>query len=651
VGLTGVVPVIFYRRVLDSFDLTKATVLWIAGSSLVVFVASIAKRIDWKRAELLAIVALLLSLCIATMFSIRPWSSLFGQYQRYGGLLTFVSLAAIFIVVAHEFDAKWQSRSLSALRAAATVCAAYVILQSLGLDPWTWSTPGQNKPLFGTMGNINTSSGLLGTVSPIFLIGVLAPRRASIRFLSVCGFLLVGGAIGLNESFQGNVAGLVSVAILIGAALVAPRAREVAVYLLLGTTFLLAGLIVNSNREFAALTVVTVILGCLAFTTQPPVARGSSLLLGTKKRRRLTMVGATGVVAVLAFSIGGRVVSEVRGGMVERAAFYQSAFGLWLDRPVFGFGPETFGFLYSVHRPAWHALTYESNRPSSAHSVPIGLLASGGILVFVVFLVFVVVVLRRGVEGIRKADHNDRWVRICTGGAFVAALVQSLVSVEHVALLMVLFVLAGLTVAYSYPGGPPSRSQKRSPTSVRGALVMGVSMVLVPAVLSPQLTRPFRADLAAREGLEQAYQQGDLQSALGSMKRAVEIAPWDPQQLLREVSILQQIGEPNALAPQAIRLAENFNCLPSVAIGAAYAAASIGDFSKAVEISRCAIEHDPKSALVRESVAELFAQMAEASLRVSKVDVATEFLREALLLDPKNSRASQLQISLSSSGG
>jgi len=644
--------VIFYRDVLDSFDLTKATVLWIAGSSVLVFLVVSSSHIKWSRGETRAALGLAVALVLVTFTSFRPGSSIFGQYQRYGGLLTYLALIALFILIACDFDLKWQQRSTLGLRLAAAVCASYVVVQSLGLDPWSWSAPGQNKPLFGTMGNINTSAGLLGTIAPLFLIGVLTSTSRVSRAGSTFAFALVGGAVGLNESFQGNVAGLVSVSILIASAVRTSKVSHVLFTTGLATTFLASGLFVNSNFEFTILLVAGLFWAIVAASIPAEANSRPSLLLGTRRRVVGTVATALSLVGVLVMTTGGRISSEVQGGMVERAAFYRSALGLWKDRPFLGFGPETFGYLYSIHRPAWHAISYEGNRPSSAHSVPLGLLASGGLVVFLAYLVFVGFVLRRGFLGIRDSNGTTRWIRVCVGGAFVAALIQSAVSVEHVALMMVFFTLAGLTVAYSRDNEATSsvsrRGKQRGKTVSRESLALGM-MVFVPLALVPQLSRPFRADLSVREGLEKAYQGGDLNGALDSMKNAVRLAPWDPQQLLREVTVLQELGDPNALAPEAIKLSEKFNCLPSVTIGAAYAVAATGDFSKASEVGRCALEHDPHSVLVRQSVAELFAQMAEASLRASKVDVASEFLRDALDLDSSNVRALQLQVSLSAS--
>lgn len=651
VGLNLVLPVVFYRQVLDSFDLTKATILWIVGASLVVFVATNFQHIRWSRSELVAVVVLIGALGAATATSVRPWSSIFGQYQRYAGLLTYLSLGALFLVVAHEFDALWQRRSIFALRAAAFLCATYVLLQSLDLDPWNWSSPGQNKPLFGTMGNINTSSGLLGTVAPLFLVGVMSPKSKIRRAGSVFGFVYIGGVIGLNESFQGNVAGLVSVLILLAAACLATHLGEVVLYLALAAVFLLAGIQVNSNGEFAGLALIGLVLSIGSTFTFNPASSGPSLLCGTHRRLALTSVGAVVSLVVVVLTLGNRVASEVRGGMSERAAFYRSAFELWRDRPFLGYGPETFGFLYSIHRPEWHALRFEANRPSSAHSIPFGLLASGGIVVFVAFVVFSGLVLRRGIVGMRRTAGEVPWTRICVGGAFVASLVQSLVSVEHIALLMVFFTLAGLTVAESRINDLPSRpGRRRRPVRSKSLLTFGL-MLVVPLALIPQLSRPFRADLSVRRGLEAAYRDGDVSGGLERMKDAVAIAPWDPQQLLREVTLLQEIGDAKALAPEAIRLSEKFNCLPSVSVGAAYAAAAIGDFTKASEVGRCTVEHDPYSVEVKKAVAELNAQMAEASLRASKRDVAIQFTSDALSLDPDNQRALVVQGSLSSTPG
>lgn len=643
---TLLMPTIFFRGVQDSFDLTKATLLWCCGVVLILHLCMTTRLVFFRSAKFLPAASFLIAFAITSATSIRPWSSIFGQYQRYSGLLTYLSAFCVYLTVVRDFDVRWRARLITALRAAAAVCALYVIIQSLGWDPWSWSSPGQNRPLFGTMGNINTSAGLLGALSPLFLIGVVEGKtrfeRSALTFL----FLWVGIAIGLNQSFQGNVASLVSVGVLIVASVRSSSIGRLVLFLTLAATFFTWGLWADSTSKVGVALGVSLLLSAIAGVLPSDSVERKAWIHRSGARMRVAAVGAVVSIVVLVLLVGDRVAKELRGGMAERAAFYRSALGLWKDRPIFGYGPETFGYLYSIHRPQWHALNYEANRPSSAHSVPLGLLASGGLVLFLAFVVFVTYVLGRSYKGLRQGGEGFSTARICVGSAFLASLIQSLVSVEHVALITVFFVLAGLTVAGSY-GDEKSGIQSRPSKSKVGGIAFAGLAVISLAIAVPQVSRPFRADLAVRYGLEAAYYRNDLQSAIAEIRRAVSIAPWDPQQQLRLVSMLQESGDTAASAREAARLSEMYNCLPSVSLGAAYAQATIGDLSKAQEIGRCAVEHDPYSIVVRQSLSELYAQMAEASFSNQGIDVASELVADSLELDPDNARAAALQISLS----
>ena len=628
-GLIFALPIVFYRGLLDSFDLTKATFLWIVAPILMFPLLSNLKNVWNDRALCLSTGLVLVAITVSTVLSIRPGSSIFGQYQRYTGVLTWFCGILVMVCTAVLSDRKFVRSSIDVLSAGAFFCASYVFLQAWNLDPWDWVFGGQNKPLFGTMGNINTSAGFLG-ISICFLIPhflQLSSLRA--RFSYGLPILVSASAIGLNESFQGNVAALVGVGV--GLLLLASSPNldflfpAVILVIVAGSTF-----VVRS----AAIGVVFVLLGIAAIYLWSAVGRLGKLpnfaTTSLNRTTRLSLICLGAFVAAL--SASSLVISEIQDGMRERSAFYQSALKLFVERPIFGFGLETFGYIFSRHRPAWHAISYEANRPSSAHSVFLGLFVSGGIFLAGTVLFLLALAFARSARKLRNGSSFD-FVRVSAFSLLLGAVAQSAVSVENIALLVLFLFAVGLNLgSWNYR---PARTQVKSPASY---FPFVVAACLVP-VFWFQAIKPMRADDLARQALVAVNVDNSPDVAVSKFEASIKTAKWDPQQKVRYLSYMQGIGQVDQILDLAVEATEQYMCLPSVALGTMYALAESGDFSRAIEVGECALDADPNSLVVSQQVQMVYEAMAEAALERDQVGIAKAFAAMILEIDPSSSFA------------
>jgi len=588
------VPVFFSRGTLDSFELPKATVLWMLLPALfVVSVWTAGARFKTHGRSILIYASCLLASVVATLFSFSPEVSLFGQYQRQLGLVTLISCLLVGFVTQISLN-RFQLRVSSTLLVAASfLCALYGLVQSLGGDPWNWSTPGQDQPVFGTMGNSNTATFLVaGCVG----LSVWLQSDSKTRFGASCAGLVagfLGGSVNMFGSFQGRASlGLVSV---------------VLVFLSFSKSF----------RVVAEIR--SVLLFCLAsgfaFVPGPdwwPLVSGLvgfaftwflfPLRTWPDPSIRFVVLARLAVgLGVLGISFFGRnrVQSELAQSMAERGDFYRAAGRAFLERPIFGWGPDTFGLIFTKFRPSGHAITLESNRTSSAHSIFFDLLVGGGFLL----VLPIVVLLIYNLSGFFKAYREVRQEKVWALIALLVCLIQGLVSVGHPALYLMIFYLVGILGNRVTSSGFSVR--------YRGTQ-WGViaSAVLLTLVSTPFGTRVIRADAEAMKSLKQLY-AGSPDRALSEIDSAIRIDPWSSMQRVRRVEVLDSLGRAEEVLVQAKQVLDEPGMGQSRAANLVYLLAKYGDYSSAADYSFRVLANDPFAPLLRQQLADLQVQIGD----------------------------------------
>ena len=101
---------------------------------------------------------------------------------------------------------------------------------------------------------------------------------------------------------------------------------------------------------------------------------------------------------------------------LERLNRWSCAFRMWLDKPVFGFGPGTYMFKYAPYQKASEKTIISTNHGEvgNAHSEYLGPLSESGLLGMLAFLVLAGVVVWRGVI-LYKHIEDTEWRYIVLG--------------------------------------------------------------------------------------------------------------------------------------------------------------------------------------------------------------------------------------------
>jgi O-antigen ligase/tetratricopeptide (TPR) repeat protein len=338
--VAALTPSLFWLGCVEVFDTPKSLFLVAAGAVLAALALSEGRRALPTDAISLAVGAGLVIAALSSLTSVSPRLSILGHLESQGGLLTLAALAAVYLATRLCVQSREQAAALVAALAVATALAAgYGMAQALSFDPVPWQGrsdfAGWYRP-GGTEGHAIKLGGLLATTLPLLF--------------------WLGGV----------------------------RGKWVAGSLILLTLAVLPTLLARG----AWLGVAAAGVAALALAPRPAWLTWTRALLGVAALAGL--IAASGAGLALVHRVAGM------GDSSSRLYIYETAWKLFLDRPILGWGPETFQLAFGLHRnPEYWALEW-GRTPSRAHNELLHLLATQGVLGAGAYLALVALVARAG---------------------------------------------------------------------------------------------------------------------------------------------------------------------------------------------------------------------------------------------------------------
>jgi len=328
--------------------------------------------VDWL------ILAFLGWVLLTTFTSFHPPTAVFGKYRRFEGLLSFINYAVIYFLVLQFADRPSRVRTLAqTLFWSGVLVAGYGVLQSVGWDMIRWGTlPFEANRSFSTYGNPDLLGGFLMFSIPVTLGLALSEPRMGWRLIYWAGMLLnvwcwitaftrgawIGGAVGM------------------------------------------ALVIFFAFRHSAKLSKVDWIpIGGI-------VAVGIGIIVKSLSSPNEVMNFASRFASILDFQGGsGKTRTEI----------WQAAIAAIKDRPLFGFGADTFRLVFPTYKPVEYVrdagyLSVADN----VHDYPLQLAAGIGIIgMLLMYGIFAWAAIRSAPSVFKKTDDSKRILL----GAFWAA--------------------------------------------------------------------------------------------------------------------------------------------------------------------------------------------------------------------------------------
>lgn len=596
----------FTRATRDVFNTPKATVI-VVGVLVVLAIGAV--RLSRTRRLVVpatwAWVALglfLVGLVAGTVVADHPMWSVVGRAGRHTGLAMYVVYVVVFALVLRLYRDQSPRGLMLTLLATAVPVALYGLGQSVGVEPYDWDAIEGGPQVFATFGNANFYAAWLGIVAPLAAWAALS-RTWSRLWRAAAGVLWLAMVVAafVSGSLQGPA---VAVA---GTALVA-----------------LVWLWTTEGRMGQWRVWLTA---------------GGAALAG------LLLAGIVAGVGPLA-----GVRASAAASLASRLGKWETALRMFGDRPVFGFGLDSFADWFHRYRPEWVAVEDGLERTVDApHNLPLDMLTSGGLVLLVGYLAIVAFTAWALVSGLRRHTGEQRLLLAALGGAWLAYQLQSLVSIDVPPIAVLHFVLAGLVVALgtappmrqrALPGAPPlpaatsssskkKRKAKRQPVPLAPPSPVLTGLIVVVAVGALWVVViPFRADVATAEGVQHAA-AGETRDAEAAFEHAAGLTPWEarPPQLHGRWMARNSLNQPAYNAYQ-----EAHNRQPrglSHVLNLATLAVKIDEVDEAARWYDRALTIDPKTP-------EVLAQVGEYHAEHGDPQRAAELLEEAVAVDDED---------------
>lgn len=573
-------PLIFWIPNSEVFELPKmyfvyAMTTLIVGLWLMRMV--LAGRIIWRRTPLdIPILLFLLSQIASTIYSIDPHVSWFGWYGRFnGGLWSTISYTLLYYALVSNlsvigfpfsvFSSKSISRQsagpkptnrqpanqnpitenrglITVALASAAVVSAYALLQHFGIDKNFWIQDVMNR-VFSTQGQPNWLGAYIVMVAPLVLAMTIMSNGITFYFLLIIFFA--------SLLFTKSRSGLLGFAV-----------ADVVFW----------AFIFTKARPFVkrpGLNWLIIHLGILflILATNNPVLRPSSFFplpssLNFQPSPTKSELGGTE---------SGDIRKIVWNGAVQLAK----------QRPILGFGPETFGLTYWQVRPKEANLTSEWNfLYNKAHNEWLNLAANTGLFGFGSHLLLVgwftvwalLSVFRSRFsdsgypvfQSIRPVNRKPTDLKLKTDNRelITVAILAALLGVEVINFFGFSTVTTE-TYRYLFMGiavmivireqRTENRERKKYLPFAVYCLLFAVFLATIYLII--QISDLFRADLNYNLG-RQFYSAGYAAEALEPLSQAVNLAPNEPvfRNELAEIQAMLAISlsaqDPSSLTPQ-----------------------------------------------------------------------------------------------------
>jgi putative inorganic carbon (HCO3(-)) transporter len=518
--------VLFTAKAADPVNVIKLTTLLLSALALAgtsVYRAVRYRVVCLPRGPVLWVTAsLAIALAVSAALAPVAGRAVYGAYGRNSGLLAYLSAIALFVATLRVAKPPQAHVLVGGITFAGLFTASYGLLQHVGIDPVNWNNPF--NPIIAALGNPNFAAGYLGIAASVTAGAALwrgwgAPWRALAASTSVLCLL----ATSLSASAQGPIAA-------------AGGLFVVAVGWVLGLP--------TSPRRLG-----------LAGLAAAALAGIGTLLVGA--------VSKAGPAA--------RVFADV--GSEARVFYWGAALEMFRDKPVVGVGLDQYGTFWGSSRSV--ASVDYLGGPSfsdAAHSVPLQVLAQGGLVLGLAYGALLVLIGFTLIRGLLTLSDGPRMLLASVGGGWAAYQVQSFVSIDQVPLIVLHFVLAGGVLAVAGrmqwrelrlpgaatvapPPGKKSRSRKGAAVTARprhrpasgldaGILAAAAAALVFAAWLA---LHPLRADMALAAA-DRQLSRGDGNQALEHYERATRLLPEQPLYWERLGAFYTQVDRPSLAA-------------------------------------------------------------------------------------------------------
>ena len=376
-----------------------------------------------KKPISLAILSILATQLLSTIFSINPYTSFWGYYSRFHqGLLTTICYTILYFTASLYLDKKSVLKLIKVSVGSAFFISLYAILQRLGIDKSLWIQDVVNRP-FSTLGQPNWLAAYLlpNLFLTLYLTTVGGIKKPT--FLHTLLFITILSALLLTKSRSGFLALLASLLVY---------------FLLLARSYNFKLFVLPLLSRYTIITLLTALV-----VGTPYTPKLIDLLKSTKQE--IGSAQSTGTQ----LENGGTESGDIR------RIVWTGALKLIQKHPLIGTGPETFAYTYYWERPAAHNNTSEWDYLyNKAHNEYLNIAATTGVLGLLAYLYFHYTVFLKSTELVIKSkkinqeeDNNLRSLYPVLGAAIIGFTVTNFFGFSVIPVYLLMTLIAALPLA------------------------------------------------------------------------------------------------------------------------------------------------------------------------------------------------------------
>lgn len=396
------VPLFFDNSLYSCFDLSKVSLLYLlvaVASALWCFKIIMSEKIGRFRLPVLGlpVVASLIATGLATIFSVSPYISLVGTHKRYGGLISAVIYALLFFMVVRFVKRRHVDSFVTVIIVTAVIGSVFGIIQKY-CPVYTWSTD------FGCGGG-----------------GRAASTFGHPAFYSA--FLIMTVPLVLCRMFDG-----------------CNKKTALILYVPVFLILLFAFYQTKTRASFVGL-IVSICFLCFVVRKQVFVIKG--IRIGGF----IAILGIAGICLYMENSLISRFLDDIKGGKLsgtslERLVIYKTSLKIISDHPVLGIGPDTLGMIY----PRYYTDDVAFVNQNRVHNGILDITLSLGFLGLAAYICLFFAWLRMVVSGFLRGPADSHTLLAGLASGTIAYLVQNQFSFGHVPIIMLFWVMLGLSV-------------------------------------------------------------------------------------------------------------------------------------------------------------------------------------------------------------
>jgi O-antigen ligase len=331
---------------------------------------------------------LALGLLVATVTTDVKYTAIFGEFHRNNGFLSYLAMIILMASATLVFHLKAVNRYFTFLGIAGLILSFYGILQGLGADPVGWKI--EYNPFITTLGNPNFTSGFLGLAGIAILYLALDAKDRKFQIMYAVGLLADLYILWRSGSIQG-VFGF-----------------------LIGATVIILVKLWLMNKRYGLIG-----LAAAALTGAP--------------------------VALAVLNLGPLASRLYQGTLRNRLDYWNAAIGMFKDYPIFGVGIDRFGEYYREY--AVQNQVVQGQITDNAHSIYLQLLATGGLILFIPYILLVLFVTLVGFKALIKSQGDEKFKVAALFGIWLATIVINVVTVDSLGVGVWFWITGGVLVA------------------------------------------------------------------------------------------------------------------------------------------------------------------------------------------------------------